>query len=169
MTEEEVKTSLADLAPKTEETQGGAESPETEPLKEIRVKKLPGGWIAGIGRRKTSVARVRIKAGTGAIVVNGKPYDQFFTRLQDRLDVVGPLEAAGVRDKYDVHVRVEGGGPTGQAGAIRLGIARALRSENPALEGILRAGGHLSRDSRMVERKKYGLHKARKATQYSKR
>ena len=168
MTEE--KTSLADLAPKPEEIEkDGVETPAPEPTKEIRVKRLPGGWIAGIGRRKTSVARVRIKAGTGVILVNGKPFDQFFTRPQDRLDVVGPLEAAGVKDKYDVHVRVEGGGPTGQAGAIRLGIARALRSENPALEGILRAGGQLSRDSRMVERKKYGLHKARKATQYSKR
>ncbi len=168
MTEE--KTSLADLAPKPEEIEGsGPQDLEAETAKEIRVKRLPGGWIAGIGRRKTSVARVRIKAGTGSILVNGKPFDQFFTRLQDRLDVVGPLEAAGVKDKYDVQVRVEGGGPTGQAGAIRLGIARALRSENPALEGILRAGGHLSRDSRMVERKKYGLHKARKATQYSKR
>jgi len=165
----EEKTSLADLAPKPEEVEKEEGLSQTEPAKEIRVKRLPGGWIAGIGRRKTSVARVRIKAGTGAILVNGKPFDQFFNRIQDRLDVLGPLEAAGVREKYDVHVRVEGGGPTGQAGAIRLGIARALRSENPALEGILRAGGHLSRDSRMVERKKYGLHKARKATQFSKR
>ena len=160
-------TDLKDLATTTAEEQ---EAPPVEaPQKEIRVKRMPGGWIAGTGRRKTSVARVRIKAGTGAIQVNGKPHDQYFTRPQDLIDVLGPMEATSTREKYDVAVKVHGGGPTGQAGAIRLGIARALRSENPGLETVLRAGGHLSRDSRMVERKKYGLHKARRAVQFSKR
>lgn len=159
-------TNLQDLAPKepVEEL-----APEPEDLKEIRIKRMPGGWLAGIGRRKTAVARVRIRPGTGAFHVNGKPFDSFFTRLQDQLDVQGPLVASNLREKYDVHVRVSGGGPTGQAGAIRLGLARALRTDNRALEGVLRAGGHLSRDSRMVERKKYGLHKARRAVQFSKR
>ena len=169
MTEE--ITNLQDLAPESPETPevpGGPETPE-QPQKEIRVKSMPGGWIAGTGRRKTSIARVRVKPGTGTLIVNNKPFDTYFTRTQDRMDVLGPLESAGVRDKYDIQVKVEGGGPTGQAGAIRLGIARALIGSDRTLEASLRAADHTSRDSRMVERKKYGLHKARKATQFSKR
>jgi len=166
---------LKDLAPEKEpELPAGAEGSEVEtaatlPEKEIPVKKMPGGWFAGTGRRKTSVARVRIKPGTGSVLVNGKPYDTFFTRAQDRLDVLGPLEATQVRDKYDIIVKVHGGGPTGQSGAIRLGIARALMGADRTLEPALRAGDHTSRDSRMVERKKFGQHKARKSTQFSKR
>ena len=142
---------------------------EEEVKRQIRVKKLPGGWSAGTGRRKTAVARVRLKPGTGTFLVNKKKYDEYFPRIQDRLEVLAPLEVTNMKGKVDIYVNVIGGGISGQAGAIKLGIARALVSEDPNLEPILRASGHLSRDSRMVERKKYGLHKARKATQFSKR
>jgi small subunit ribosomal protein S9 len=115
------------------------------------------------------VARVRIKAGTGNITINRKPLDQHFRNLQETLDVTAPLRVTDTKERYDVWASVSGGGKAGQAGAIRLGLARALKVENPGLEATLREHGLLTRDSRMIERKKYGLHKARRAVQFSKR
>ncbi len=126
-------------------------------------------YVWGTGRRKTAVARVRIKAGTGNITINKRPYEEYFTTPDHRFAVVAPLRATETLERYDIWVNVKGGGPTGQAEATRLGIARALLHEDPSLESVLREKGYLTRDSRMVERKKPGLHKARKATQYSKR
>jgi len=124
---------------------------------------------AGTGRRKTSAARVFLRKGSGAIVVNGKPLDQFFGRETSRMIVRQPLELTQMADKFDIQVNVAGGGITGQAGAIRLGIARALVEYDETLKSPLRRAGFMTRDARAVERKKVGLHKARRATQFSKR
>ena len=123
----------------------------------------------GTGRRKSSAARVFLRKGSGAIMVNGKTLDDFFGRETSRMIVRQPLELTQNQDKFDVMVTVEGGGMTGQAGAIRLGIARALVEYDEALKSPLRKAGFMTRDAREVERKKVGLHKARRATQYSKR
>jgi len=121
------------------------------------------------GRRKTSAARVYLATGSGAITVNGRPLDQFFGRETARMVVRQPLETAGMLGRVDVQVTVTGGGNTGQAGAIRHGIARALVRFNEDFRSPLRRAGFLTRDAREVERKKVGLHKARKRPQYSKR
>jgi small subunit ribosomal protein S9 len=123
----------------------------------------------GTGRRKSSAARVFLRPGKGAIVVNGKQLDQFFGRETSRMIVRQPLELTKMGEKFDIMVTVEGGGNTGQAGAIRLGIARALVSYDETLKSPLRKAGFMTRDAREVERKKVGLHKARRATQFSKR
>ncbi|WP_018138547.1 MULTISPECIES: 30S ribosomal protein S9 [unclassified Thioalkalivibrio] len=123
----------------------------------------------GTGRRKTSSARVFLRPGTGNITVNDKPLDEFFGRQTSRMVVRQPLEATESTENFDVIATVEGGGGNGQAGAIRLGIARALVQYNEEMRPSLRRGGHLTRDAREVERKKVGLRKARRATQYSKR
>ena len=123
----------------------------------------------GTGRRKSSAARVFLRKGSGSITVNGKPLDQFFGRETARMIVRQPLELTQMGDKFDVLVTVEGGGTTGQAGAIRLGIARALVEYDENLKSPLRKAGFMTRDAREVERKKVGLHKARRATQFSKR
>ncbi|QGU31960.1 30S ribosomal protein S9 [Thermochromatium tepidum] len=121
------------------------------------------------GRRKTSAARVFLSLGSGNITVNNRPLDEYFGRETARMVVRQPLEAAGLADRVDVKVTVRGGGNTGQAGAIRHGIARALVKYNEELRGPMRRAGFLTRDAREVERKKVGLHKARKRPQYSKR
>ncbi len=123
----------------------------------------------GTGRRKTAAARVFLASGKGRILVNGRPLDEYFGRVTSRMIVRQPLEAVGLVDKFDVSVTVEGGGNTGQAGAIRHGLARALVVYDETLRGVLRKAGFLTRDARAVERKKVGLHKARRAPQYSKR
>ena len=123
----------------------------------------------GLGRRKTSVARVRIKPGTGSYLVNGRPVTEFFGTLRDINEAKGPLALLETPDTYDVLANVNGGGPHGQAGALSLGIARALKSANPALFERLRQGGFLTRDPRMKERKKYGKRGARRGFQFSKR
>jgi small subunit ribosomal protein S9 len=123
----------------------------------------------GTGRRKSSAARVFLRPGSGSIVVNSKPLDQFFGRETARMIVRQPLELTQNVDKFDAYVTVEGGGITGQAGAIRLGIARALVEYSAELKTDLRRAGFMTRDAREVERKKVGLHKARRATQFSKR
>ena len=123
----------------------------------------------GTGRRKSSTARVFLRAGKGNIVVNERPLDQFFGRETSRMIVRQPLELTKMSEKFDVMVTVEGGGNTGQAGAIRLGIARALVEYDDSLKSELRKAGFMTRDAREVERKKVGLHKARRATQFSKR
>ncbi|TAN06216.1 MAG: 30S ribosomal protein S9 [Rhodanobacteraceae bacterium] len=124
---------------------------------------------AGTGRRKTSAARVFLRKGNGQIVVNGKSLDDFFGRETSRMIVRQPLELTQMADKFDIKVNVAGGGITGQAGAIRLGIARALVEYDETLKAPLRRAGFMTRDAREVERKKVGLHKARRATQFSKR
>ena len=126
-------------------------------------------YFYGAGRRKTAVARVRLYPGTGAVVVNGKPLEQLFTRQLHRESIMLPLQVTGSQDKFNVQVKVEGGGITGWAGAIAHGIARALTSSDEALKPTLRKHGLLTRDPRVKERKKYGLKRARKAPQYTKR
>ena len=123
----------------------------------------------GTGRRKTSTARVFMKPGKGSITVNDKPLDTFFGRKTAQMIVRQPLEKLEMADMFDIKATVEGGGITGQAGAIRHGIARALVEHDESMRAPLRRAGFLTRDAREVERKKVGLHKARKATQYSKR
>lgn len=123
----------------------------------------------GTGRRKTSSARVFMRPGSGDITVNGRPVDEFFGRETARMIVRQPLEAAEVQSRFDFHITVEGGGGSGQAGAIRMGVARALVSYEEDLRGVLRQGGYLTRDDRKVERKKPGQPKARKKFQFSKR
>ena len=123
----------------------------------------------GTGRRKTSAARVFISPGTGRILVNSQPLDEFFGRETARMVVRQPLQVADLADKLDLKVTVRGGGNTGQAGAIRHGIARALVEYDETLRGPMRQAGFLTRDARAVERKKVGLRKARKRPQFSKR
>jgi small subunit ribosomal protein S9 len=123
----------------------------------------------GTGKRKTSVARVILRPGDGATWFNGRTIEQYFPRLSHRTDALAPLKVAGLDGKFDVRVRVHGGGPSGQAGAVRHGIARALVEADPNLRVTLKREGFLTRDARIVERKKAGLHKARKAPQFSKR
>ena len=123
----------------------------------------------GTGRRKTSTARVYLKPGSGAITVNNRPLDQFFGRKTARMIVRQPLELTQNSEAFDVTVRVNGGGTTGQAGAIRHGLTRALIEFDETLRPALRKAGYVTRDAREVERKKVGLRKARRATQYSKR
>ena len=123
----------------------------------------------GTGRRKSSTARVFLRKGEGAITINGRPLDEFFGRETARMIVRQPLELTRTADKFDVVVTATGGGTTGQAGAIRLGIARALVDYDDAMKSELRKAGFMTRDAREVERKKVGLHKARRATQFSKR
>ena len=123
----------------------------------------------GTGRRKTAVARVRLAAGSGKIVVNGRPFENYFPADGLRTTVLQPLVATESAAKYDVRISVEGGGPNGQAGAVRHGIARALLLVDAALRPTLKSAGFLTRDPRMRERKKYGQPGARKRFQYSKR
>ena len=123
----------------------------------------------GTGRRKSSSARVFLKTGSGNITINKRPIDEFFGRETSRMIVRQPLDTVDMNDKFDINVTVKGGGASGQAGAIRLGIARALLKYDEGLRADLKARGLLTRDARKVERKKVGLHKARRATQFSKR
>ena len=125
--------------------------------------------ISATGRRKEAVARVRIKAGTGQFHLNGRTLEDYFPSRTQRMTALAPLRAAEKEKEIDVVARLEGGGATGQAGALRHGIARALIELDPSLRGILKKEGFLTRDSREKERRKYGLKKARKAPQYSKR
>lgn len=151
--------------------QPGTESSQPSPVPEEVKSKGPdvGGFWWGTGRRKSSVARVRIKPGKGKLVINQKDYNKYFTLAQHQNDVVAPLEAVQGNGKFDIFVNVKGGGITGQAGATVLGIARALKDYDINYLGALRDGGYLTRDSRMVERKKPGQKKARRSFQFSKR
>jgi small subunit ribosomal protein S9 len=125
--------------------------------------------LYGTGRRKRSTARVFMKAGGGSITVNNRPLDEFFGRQTARMIVRQPLELMNLADQFDITVTVKGGGTTGQAGAIRHGLTRALMQYDESLRPALRKAGFVTRDAREVERKKVGLRKARRATQYSKR
>src|SRR5690554_1634861 len=123
----------------------------------------------GTGRRKSSVARVILSNGKGEFLINGRPFEEYIPSAATRLDVTQPLVLTETEGKYDISVNVNGGGLTGQAGAIRLGITRALMEINPELRQILKPARLVTRDSRSKERKKYGLKKARKSSQFSKR
>jgi small subunit ribosomal protein S9 len=144
-----------------------APEPAAAPTLRGRIDKF--GVAMGTGRRKTSVARVRIQRGGGKLTINGRALDDYFRFERNRALVHGPLQATETDGKVDIWVRVQGGGTTGQAGAIVLGIARALQAMDPGLHHRLSDGGFLTRDGRMVERKKYGFKKARRSFQFSKR
>jgi len=152
-----------------EDTASIAEQPEASYPETAEALAEEKTYYWGTGRRKTSVARVRIRHGNGIILVNGRDVDEYFAGERDKNAVRAPLKAARVLTRYDVFANVRGGGMSGQAGAVVLGIARALKSADHSLEPILRAGGYLTRDAREVERKKCGRKKARKSPQYSKR
>ena len=126
-------------------------------------------YYYGVGRRKTSVARVRLYPGQGTIIVNGKPADELFSRAIYRQQIMEPLVVTGMEGRFNAQIKCAGGGVTGWAGAIRHGIARALIASDPDLRPPLKRAGLLTRDAREKERKKYGLKRARKAPQYTKR
>jgi len=126
-------------------------------------------YFPGTGKRKTAIAQVRLSPGNGAIIINGTPYEELFTRLEHRRTILQPLFVTESLDKYNVVVKVNGGGISGQSGAISHGIARALLRADENLKAALRQNGLLTRDSRAKERKKPGLKRARKAPQYTKR
>ncbi|MHB8318672.1 MAG: 30S ribosomal protein S9 [Acidimicrobiales bacterium] len=130
---------------------------------------MPAPLSQTTGRRKRAVARVRFRAGGGTITVNKRPFDEYFPSATHRMLVTEPLRVAGTADSYDIDATIDGGGMSGQAGALRLGIARSLIELDPELRSSLKRSGLLTRDAREKESKKYGLKKARKAPQYSKR
>jgi small subunit ribosomal protein S9 len=163
----EAGTALPELTLGSGAPADGSEQPAEERTVRGKIDKF--GVAMGTGRRKTAVARVRIKRGNGALTINGRSLQDYCRVERDRMNVEAPLRATDTHGKVDIWVRVEGGGPTGQAGAIVLGIARALQTLDPTLHGRLSEGGYLTRDGRMVERKKYGYKKARKSFQFSKR
>lgn len=182
----EETAAVEEAAPATEEAAGdeaGSDLPELTigagaPADEVAVASVPtivrgkvdkDGTAIGTGRRKTSVARVRIKDGDGKFTVNGRDFSEYFSTERDQKMIQEPLNATETRGSVDVWVRVNGGGTTGQTGAIVLGIARALEARNESLHHTLSTRGFLSRDDRMVERKKYGRRKARRSFQFSKR
>ena len=143
--------------------------PTPAPVKHIEKTDPKTGEHLGTGRRKSSVARVRIKSGSGKLVINGKELNDYFPNEQDQNAVMAPIRDSDYVGKIDVRISVLGGGPSGQSGACRMGLGRALLSIDPEVGHQLKDNGHLTRDSRMKERKKYGLHGARRGTQFSKR
>ena len=122
-----------------------------------------------VGRRKTAIARVKLSPGSGKVLVNGREAEKYFTVPRMLEHALAGLKVSQTADRYDVQINVKGGGINGQAGAVRLGISRAIQTENPEMRSDLKKAGLLKRDPRMVERKKFGLHKARRGTQFSKR
>lgn len=147
---------------------------EEAPVEEARPLAEPatpdaGGYIWGTGRRKSAVARVRIKPGSGTFLIKGKPVEEFFSEPQHRAQCLAPLKTTDTEGKLDIYVNTHGGGITGQAGAVMLGLARALKGYDPSLEQALRDENYLTRDPREVERKKYGQRGARRKFQFSKR
>lgn len=143
------------------------QTPAAETTTESTPAKVVYTW--GVGRRKSAVARVRIAAGSGKVSVNGRELNDYFTAERDRKAIFGPLEVTNIGGKVDIFVNATGGGPSGQAGAIVMGLGRALTSYDQSLEVSLRNAGFLTRDSRMKERKKYGQRGARRRFQFSKR
>jgi len=146
-----------------------ADQETTATATEPAAPKTPKQYIWGVGRRKTACARVRIAPGSGKIEINGRTLNEYLTAERDRKAIFGPLEVTNTGGKLDVFVNAVGGGPTGQAGAIVMGLGRALAKYDTGLEDALRGGGFLTRDSRMKERKKYGQRGARRRFQFSKR
>ena len=175
-----IEIAVKGMLPKN--TAGPRDVPQAQGLRRLRSTRTPPSsrksWISdhgnlpqnyGTGRRKSSTARVFLRKGTGNITVNDRPLDEFFGRETARMIVRQPLELTKNTETFDIMATIAGGGTTGQAGAIRLGIARALVEYDETLKGELRKAGFMTRDAREVERKKVGLHKARRATQFSKR
>ncbi len=130
---------------------------------------MPDNFYWGTGKRKEAVARVRLYPGSGQIKINNRGLEEYFTVKRLRIEAISPLTHTNLKGKYDVIAKIEGGGISGQAGALKLGIARALVQADPTLRADLKKGGFLTRDARIKERKKYGLKKARKRPQFSKR
>ena len=163
MSDETTTTTLENL--------GAALGTETvdEAAAQAEPKIDPQGRAYATGKRKNAIARVWIKPGSGRIEVNGRDWEQYFARPVLRMILMQPLEAAGRKDQYDITCTVTGGGLSGQAGAVRHGVSRALTFYEPALRPVLKKGGFLTRDARVVERKKYGRRKARRSFQFSKR
>ena len=162
-------TEASDAPVEAVEAAEGESSEQLVP-KELVIKELPEGqYYWGTGRRKASVARVRIRPGSGQFVVNKRDVDTYFTEDKDRAAVVAPLKVTNTAGRFDVFVNVKGGGYTGQAGAILLGVSRALKTFDDSLDSTLRNNGFLTRDAREVERKKYGQPGARRRFQFSKR
>jgi len=167
MTENQAENANVEAKP---EVQAEAKKPEPKPtLGPGNKSKEKYGYWWGTGRRKTAVARVRIRPGSGKLIVNKKDLNDFFAREQDRKAVVAPLKSVHAEKAFDVFINVKGGGTTGQAGAALLGVARALKTYDENYLQALRDGGHLTRDPRMVERKKPGQAGARRRFQFSKR
>ena len=165
MADEQTMTDLKDLAGAVEGTVAPADP--AAPLREKQVDKQ--GRAYATGRRKDAVARVWVKPGSGKIIVNGRDQEVYFARPTLRLVINQPFQVAGREGQYDVVATIAGGGLSGQAGALRHGLSRALIAMEPELRGIVKAGGFLTRDPRVVERKKYGRAKARRSFQFSKR
>jgi small subunit ribosomal protein S9 len=150
--------------------QAEARGSETGGGAPVYVQKLDAtGRAYATGKRKNAVARVWLKPGNGKIVINGREYTAYFARPVLQMIVMQPIIAAARKDQYDIHCTVTGGGLSGQAGAVRHGVSKALTHYEPELRGVLKKGGFLTRDSRVVERKKYGRRKARRSFQFSKR
>ena len=172
-TSESLGTDVDAATAATEEfnyTIGDAIAPEAEATEEtVEVAPLHEGPIQTVGRRKRAIARVYMVEGSGQISVNGRAFDEYFPNKLHQQDILTPLTLLERENQFDIKVRVQGGGPTGQAGALRLAIARALNTYNPGDRTTLKKAGLLTRDARAVERKKAGLHKARRAPQFSKR
>lgn len=160
-------TSLEDLKDAVATSDDAGVAVETAELPEPKIDEQ--GRSYATGKRKTAVARVWIKPGNGKIIVNKKDYSDYFGRPVLQMIIQQPLVAADRKDQFDIYCTVKGSGPSGQAGAVRHGISKALTYYEPALRGILKKGGFLTRDSRVVERKKYGKAKARRSFQFSKR
>jgi len=146
-----------------------AEAPVVEEAAEAMAPSQPTGTFCGTGRRKRAVARVRLVPGSGKVLVNDREVTAYFTEIRDRSYVNAPLDITGKAGMWDALINVTGGGPSGQAGAVRLGMARALVASDRTCEPTLRDAGYLTRDARRVERKKYGRRKARRSFQFSKR
>lgn len=165
----ETETTTADTTATATETPAAPTTPTTQPAPAPAAVHVPDRYVWGTGRRKTAVARVRVKHGDGTFKVNDKPFDAYFSEQRDRNAVMAPIGATNLTGKVEVLVNVTGGGYAGQAGAVVMGLARALTKLDSTLEGALRDGGYLTRDDRMVERKKPGMAGARKRFQFSKR
>ena len=163
----EGESALPEITLGTADIADSSVDPDYVPILRGKIDRF--GVAMGTGRRKTSVARVRIKQGSGEFLINGRSLEQYFGVERDREMVQAPLKLADKLGKVDVSIRVKGGGTTGQTGAVLLGISRALEVVEPALHHKLSEAGFLTRDGRMVERKKYGLRKARRSYQFSKR
>ena len=178
-TEEQAGTKLGDLVQEAQDQQEATSAPEAKPTADVstedsRPKPIgdsarSGGFHWGTGRRKTAVARVRIRPGTGQFLINKREINDYFTQERDRKMAVAAIEATGTQGQLDIFVNMNGGGYTGQAGAVLLGVSRALKKADPSLEKPLREHGYLTRDSRMKERKKPGQRGARRRFQFSKR
>ncbi len=161
---DETATTLENLGEALDAGKAGGDAPV---MAEPRIDAQ--GRSYATGKRKNAIARVWVRPGAGRIEVNGKEMTEYFARPVLRMILLQPLEAAGRKDQYDIKCTVTGGGLSGQAGAVRHGISRALTFYEPALRGVLKKGGFLTRDPRVVERKKYGRRKARRSFQFSKR